>query len=146
MIDPTQPLRPLDFVVQLTEKLGPPEPHVVGVDGDRDISTKGWIIGRGQTIAPGPGEALTGELQRGTDVEILLTAGGTLITTRRSWTRTADGETVSQTGQAHSTPDRAYQWLIKDGKGKLGPASKQAWSQACRSVPPMSELEFEHIK
>jgi hypothetical protein len=53
---------------------------------------------------------------------------------------------VSQTGQAHSTPELAYQWLVKDGKGKLGPASKQAWAHACRNVPPMSGLEFEHIE
>jgi hypothetical protein len=144
MVDLTKPLRPLDFVVQLTEKLGPAEPHVVGVDGDRDISTKGWIVGRGQTIAQELGR--TAELQRGTDVEILLTVGGTLITTRCSWTRGLDGEEVSQTGKPHETPDLAYRWLVNDGKGKLGPASKQAWSEACRTVPPMSGLEFEHVK
>ena len=153
MIDPKQALRPLDFVVQLSQKLGPPQPHVVPIDGVRDISTKGWIVGRGQMTAPPrlkPGQSVTGfssdvELQRGTDVEVYLTAKGTLITTRRSWTRTGGGEEVSQTGQAHETPDSAYQWLLNDGKGKLGPASKQAWSEACRNVPPMAELEFEHV-
>ena len=79
-------------------------------------------------------------------VDILLTKGGRLVTTRRAWTRSADGSrSDSQTSQVNESPARAYQWLVSDGKGKLGPASKEAWVQACRNFPPMAELEFERV-
>ncbi len=140
-IDATKPLAPLDLDTRthLTATLGPSKPHFVGISEGRDIHTAGWTIGLGQI-------GVGGNPTRGTDVEILLTEGGRLITTRRSWTRGADGvDTVSQTGCVHETPAAAYQWLVNDGKGKLGPASKTAWVQACRAVPLMAGLEFERV-
>ena len=144
-VDPAKPLAPLspETVKHLTARLGPAEPCLVTRQGYLDIHVQAWLIGCGETRA----DTGTGEVQRGTTVEIRLTVGGNLVTTRCAWTRTADGSSEdSQTGQVHSTPHLAYEWLIKDGKGKLGPASKDAWVQACRNVPTMSGLEYERVE
>ena len=146
MTDPRKPLAPLDakLVAQLTTTLGPPEPRNFAKDGALDIAVVGaWTIGFGQTVAKSAPQSS----QRGTDVEILLTAGGRLVTTRNSWTRTVDGSSEeSQRSDVHETPDAAYRWLINDGNGKLGPASKAAWVQACRAFGPMAGLEFERVE
>jgi hypothetical protein len=142
--DATKPLSPLDpgTIAHLTEQLGPAERHLLAVSSGRDVYTDGWTIGLGQIAGGGQNSS------RGTDVEIVLTAGGNLVTTRRSWTRSPDGNEsgASATGAVHQTPASAYRWLINDGKGKLGPASKAAWLQACRTLPLMAGLEFEHVE
>lgn len=141
-----KPLAPLpaETVSYLTSKFGPATPTLITRQGDRDIYVDCWLVGRGETLADT--RPRTGEVQRGTTVELRLTVGGFLVTTRTAWTRTADESTESATGQVHSTPDLAYNWLIKDGKGKLGPASKAAWVQACGNVPPMKEFAYERVE
>ena len=143
--DPRKPLSPLDSQVinHLTAALGPPQSCLITRQGDRDIYINAWVVGFGRTTVP----ADSSKVEKGIDVTIRLTAGGALVTTRCAWTRTPDGESQeSQTGQVHTAPDLAYQWLVKDGKGKLGPASKEAWIQACLTVPPMNGLEFERVE
>lgn len=146
MTDPKKPLAPLDpqLVAQLTATLGQPEPRNFAKDGGLDIAVVGaWTIGFGQTLAKRDAQSS----QRGTDVEVLLTASGRLVTTRNSWTRTVDGSREeSQRSEVHETPDGAYRWLVNDGNGKLGPASKAAWVQACRTFGPMAGLEFERVE
>jgi hypothetical protein len=89
---------------------------------------------------------MPGEPHRGTEVEILLTSGGALLTIRRSWQRTRGGDsTLAQFAKAHTTPMDAYNWLVEDGDGWLGPASKQAWTESCRNVPALAGYEFERI-
>lgn len=108
-----------------------------------DIQILGWRIGLGQIAVPGKGSSRS---QRGVDVEIFVTEKGRLVTTRNAWTRAPDGgSSDSQTSQVCETPARAYQWLLDDGKGKLGPASKAAWVMACQTFAPMSGLEIERI-
>ncbi len=147
MVDPTKPLAPLSSqtIAHLTAALGPPQPRNFAKDGGLDIAVVGaWAVGFGRTLAAGNQQS---SVQRGTDVEILLTASGRLVTTRNSWTETADGSREeSQRSEVYETPDGAYRWLVNDGKGKLGPASKAAWVQACRNVPPMSGLEYERVE
>lgn len=140
--DARSSLSPLDphLANHLATTIGPPESVLITRQGDRDIRVDAWTIGRGRTTAPMDAS----RAERGIDVDIRLTVTGHVVTTRRAWTSTPDGGSHdSQTGQVHSTPHLAYEWLLKDGKGKLGPASKQAWVQACKNVPPISGLAFE---
>ena len=134
--DPTKPLAPLspETIAHLNATLGPPTLSFIGISGGRDIRTAAWLIGFGRVEAGGTPP-------RATEVEIRLTEGGNLVTTSRR--RGVD--VLSQTGRVNDTPDSAYRWLLDDGKGKLGPASKQAWVQACRAVPEMAGLEFEDV-
>lgn len=135
--DATRPLAPLDpqVVAHLNSTLGQPRPVFMTIVDNRDIHADCWEIGRGRIETGDP------KAPRFTEVRIWLTPGGTLITNRTNGTRDVE----SGTGCAHATPDRAYQWLVDDGKGKLGPASKAAWVAACRAVPPMADFEFERI-
>lgn len=141
MTDPLKPLAPLPPA--LTATLGPAEPRTFIRPDGLDIQIAGWRIGLGQIGVPGKGSSRS---QRGVDVEIFVTEQGRLVTTRNAWTRAPDGGSHhSQTSQVHETPAAAYQWLLDDGKGKLGPASKAAWVQACQTLAPMSGLEVERI-
>jgi hypothetical protein len=142
MADATKPLGPLDpaLVEHLTQKLGPAESFLLAISaGGLDIHAVGWTVGFGRMEAGG-----TADTKRGTDVTITLTVGGHLVTTRSSWTK---GRTSSHDtrGRANSTPQAAFDWLLEDGGGTLGRASKAAWVQACRAVPPMAGLEFEQV-
>jgi hypothetical protein len=140
MADPLKPLAPLD--PSQIAHLGDPAPWTLPRQGDRDIQFSGWVIGKGEIAADGTDPATA---TRGTTVEILLTKTGRLVTSRTSWTRTDDVCTDSQRSQFHETADAAYRWLIKDGNGKLGPASKIAWTQACRALPALAGFDVEQI-
>lgn len=109
----------------------------MNIQGGKDIYADCWLVGAGRVEA--------GDARRYTEVRIWLTPGGTLITNRTNGTVDGNFTGTSSTGCAHSSPDSAYQWLLKDGKGKLGPVSKEAWVKACRNVPPMAGLEYERI-
>ena len=78
-------------------------------------------------------------------MEIRLTPEGHFVLTRISRSNRRDGNSAGSTGSVRSTPALAYEWLLEDGNGKLGPASKAAWVQACRTVPPMNGLEYERV-
>ena len=135
--DVRKPLAPLspETIAHLNVTLGPPTLHFIGISGGRDIRTAGWLVGFGQVEAGGTPPRVR-------EVQILLTEGGYLVTTSRR--RGVDQ--VSQSGRVNETPDSAYRWLLDDGKGILGPASKQAWVQTCRTVPGMADFEFENVK
>ncbi len=139
--DAKQPLAPLapELIAHLNSTLGQPKPVFMAIIGSRDIHADCWEIGRGRIEAGDP------KARRYTEVKIWLTPGGTLITTKTVGTTDGPVHTDSSTGSPHATPAAAYQWLLDDGKGKLGPASKQAWVTACRAVPPMAEFEYERI-
>jgi hypothetical protein len=139
--DAKKPLAPLDphVVEHLNSTLGKPKPVFMAIVGDRDIHADCWEIGRGRIEAGDP------KARRYTEVKIWLTPGGTLITNCTKGTTDGPIHTDSGTGCAHQTPAAALQWLLDDGKGKLGPASKAAWVAACRAVPPMADFEFERI-
>lgn len=133
--DPKLPLAPLD--PKDTGSLGDVQTWNHPRSQGLDLEIRGWIIGKG--------EAAAGRNRR-TIVEIALTTKGRLITTRRSESRDADGwELHEATGQFHETPERAYAWLLEDGHGKLGPASRAAWVAACRTFAPMNGMEVERV-
>jgi hypothetical protein len=144
MTDATKPLGPLDptLVDHLTQKLGPPESFLLAISaGGLDIRAVGWKVGFGSIEAGGTAR----DMKRGTDVTIRLMVGGQLLTSRCSWTKGPTSSEESQTGRVNSTPQAAWEWLLEDGGGKLGRASKDAWVKACRTVPPMADLEFEQV-
>jgi len=134
--DPRKPLAPLDASVieHLTQRYGPPREFLATIVGNRDIYATAWIVAEHTITA-------TGDAARGTTVTIRLTPGGSLVTTRLTFRPGSE----EQTGAAHATPAGALDWLLADGKGKLGPASKEAWKQACQNVPPMAEFAVERV-
>lgn len=139
----TKSIAPLDpqLAERLSATLGPPEPHIIKRDGDRDLALNAWVIGRGEVRATPDAS----QVERGTTVEIFLTNNGRLLASRTAWTRRPGvAEAVSRyASMPEAMPEALYRWLVQDGKGKLGPASKEAWTQACRNVPPMAGLAVE---
>lgn len=146
MANATKSLAPLDpaLAAHLIASLGPPQPYEVSRDGGLDIVVAGgWTIALAQ-IGSGGGDPSTSP--KGTDVEIILTEKGRLIPTRRTWSRTPDGfSIVEQRSGIFATFQQIYDFLVEDGKGRLGPASKAAWVQACRNVPGFADLQFERV-
>jgi hypothetical protein len=144
MVVVTKSIAPLDpqLAERLTTTLGPPKTHTIERDGDRDLALNAWVIGRGEVRAT-PDAA---KVERGTTVEIFLTDNGRLLASRAAWTRRPGvAEAVSRyASMPEAMPEALYRWLLNDGKGKLGPASKEAWTQACRNVPPMAALAVEN--
>lgn len=141
--DPNVHIGPLsdEIIAHLTAALGQPKSHFLTISEGRDIHALGWTIGIGRlrdrkSMIPGSAE-------RGTDVEIIALKSGNLVTTRRTYSRGSTENIHAATGRVNSTPQAAYNWLLEDGNGKLGPASKQAWVQACQQFPPMKGLEYE---
>ncbi len=136
---PLAPLSPDDIV-----PLGKPATWIVQQDDGLDVEISAWKLGEGAITT---GQA--GKEQRGVVVTIWLTTQGRLLTERRAWTERSasgsepDSSTESIASQFHTTPADALAWLIKDGKGKLGPASKTAWIQSCRTFGPMAGMEIE---
>jgi hypothetical protein len=129
-----------EVIPHLTRTLGPPKEFLLSVQGGRDIYAPGWLVGHGHVEAPAGGDTV-----RTLDVEIRLTPEGNFVLTRTSRSSHREGGAAGSTGAVRSTPALAYEWLLEDGRGKLGPASKAAWVQACRAVPPMNGLEYERI-
>ncbi len=140
--DGTSPLGPRmpEVIDHLTKTLGPPKEFLLSVQGGRDIYAPGWLVGHGHVESP-----RTGDTVRTLDVEIRLTPEGNFVVTRISRSSGPERNSAGSTGAVRSTPALAYEWLLEDGNGKLGPASKAAWVQACRTVPPMNGLEYERI-
>jgi hypothetical protein len=139
----TKSIAPLDphLAERLSATLGPPQPHTIEREGDRDLALTAWVIGRGEVRATPDAS----RVERGTTVEIFLTTNGRLLASRAAWTRRPGvAGTVSRcSSMPEAMPEALYRWLVLDGKGKLGPASKEAWTQACRNVPPMAGLAVE---
>ncbi len=135
MPNPSKPLAPLS--PESVDTLGKPRTWTVERPGNLDIEVSAWKLGEGRIDVGGP------ESRRTTTVEIWLTTKGRLLTVRRASSDVDGVSTVEQASQFHETPASALAWLIADGKGKLGRASKVAWVQACRTFAPMSGMEIE---
>jgi hypothetical protein len=148
-MNPRAELAPLspELVAHLTASLGPPKNHTFARDGGLDLEVIGaWTIGVGRFGDDEKEEPSTRSL-RGTRVEILLTVTGRLVTNRIRWREHVGGSSEeSSTGEVHGSPSQVLDWLLQDGNGKLGPASKTAWREACRNVPAMNGLEFERVE
>jgi hypothetical protein len=132
--DPALPLGPLN--PRDTDPLGAPVTRKFSVVGQLDVERQVWLLGEGEMLIGGKDRATA---ERWTTVEILLTKNLTILTYRESGGRNQ----ASGAFGAHMTPAAALKWLIEDGKGKLGPASKAAWVQACARFAPMRGMDVD---
>jgi len=132
----TKPLAPLS--PESTQPLGATESILVGLDGRLDQRADAWLIGKGAVTTGGPTS------KRETLIRVWLLPAGMLLT-NVTVTTTSDGVSVetASTGRYHETPQGALNWLIEQGKGRLGPASKAAWVMACQKFGPMNGMEHD---
>jgi hypothetical protein len=139
MTDRNQPLAPLN--PETVDTLGPWKTTKTS-----SVPPSGGVGSEITSAVIGTGEAVTGHPpggQRGTVVEIAITTTGTLVTLVRTFTRSSDGHHHEGESRQHlhETPAQALAWLIDDGRGKLGPAAKTAWMQACARFAPMKGMD-----
>jgi len=124
------------------EDFDEPGEHRVERDGDRDLQFAGWMLGEGEH---GTGGEVPSDWTRGITVRVFLTTGGRLITASRRWSRW-EGASETSSAAAHDSPEAALAWLRGDAsKGKLGPASKDAWEAACAAWPQLAGQDVERI-
>lgn len=137
--DRSKPLAPLSPAS--TQPLGEPETIVVAAGGNLDHRIRAWKIGTGKISTGGPTS------KREIEVRIWLLPTGVLLTNVTTRQFGPDGSALDTGhGQYHETPQGALDWLIKDGKGKLGPASKAAWLKACDGTfPPMTDMHIDDL-
>lgn len=127
------------------DELGEPKDFRVWRDGARDFQFRGWLVGEGETGSGGT-SGYKCDWNRGTKISILITTGGRIITAAKSWS-CWQGEGDAYRAAAHKTPDAALAWLTEDSYtgDHLGPASKEAWEQACDAVPSLEGLDVEMV-
>ncbi len=53
---------------------------------------------------------------------------------------------VDARAAVHDTPEAAFTWLVEDNHGKLGPVSKAAWDEACRTWPALRDEDVERVR
>ena len=127
------------------DELGEPKQIRVFRDGDRDLQFRGWKVGKGTTGSGGT-SGYACDWNRGTRVRIWITTGGRIITGAESWS-CWQGEEDRHRAAAHQSADLALAWLRGDSytEDHLGPASKEAWEEACSAVPSLAGLDVEAI-
>jgi hypothetical protein len=127
----------------------PLEEHLLLRDDGLDLRFQGYLVG----VNDHPPH-----MQAGTLVRIFVTRAGKIVTAVHQWRR-ADQRAWSRKGNAgippivrqkntaavHDDPRAAVQWLIEDGKGRLGRSSAEAWKMACQTWPTLRGLDVEEI-
>jgi len=89
----------------------------------------------------------------GTRVSVFVTQKGTLITHIYQWQRKDGfkGEGLAPMKRSrnvagvHVEAQEALAWLIQEGGGELGSASRKAWEMACAKWPPLQGQIVEII-
>jgi len=120
--------------------LGEPEQLIYDRHNDLDVSFIGWVIGIGDH-GKGPVHAWKPEVHlKGVRVEIALTAGGTLV----GWVKRYSPEGDKCDACVAELPEELLRWLRADSGGKLGPATKKAWAQACE-YGPLKAYAFQEV-
>jgi hypothetical protein len=127
-----------------TETLGPTETFKLERDNNLPMQFKGKLLG---TNVTDPDEA------RGTFVSIYVTQSGKIITHVYQWQRIdpweEEGEAPIKRSRSaaavHVQGPEALAWLIQDGGGNLGSASRQAWEAACSNYPALHGQDVEVI-
>ncbi len=130
---------------QGTENLNATHEHRIERDGGRDLTFKGWLIGEG-SHGTGGNSGYESDWTRGVKVYVYLTTGGNLVTAAERWSRW-QGEGGICTAASHKSPSQALAWLKGDSsKGTLGPASKEAWENACDTWGPLKGQDVERVE
>lgn len=112
------------------------EEYLVDRDEGLPLSFQGYFVGQ-NSIDP--------DSRVGTQVKIFVTTGANIITAVHQWQRTDETERHRRRAAVHQTPEHALAWLIEDGNGKLGKASKEAWETACQTWPEFDGKDVERI-
>lgn len=130
---------------QPQDELGEPQDRQVIRDGDRDLRFRGWRVGKG-TTGSGGSSGYACDWNRGTRIRIWITTGGRIVTGAEQWS-CWQGEGETHRAAAHKTPEAALAWLTEDSYtgDHLGPASKEAWEDACTAVPSLAGLDVEMV-
>jgi len=106
-------------------------------DNNRPLQFRGYLIGWNRVDYA--------TVPRGTQVSIFVTRSGKIITAVHQWQRSEKLERQRHDAGVHQTPEDALEWLIQDGNGKLGRASREAWEIACSVWSPLQGHEVEVI-
>jgi len=69
-----------------------------------------------------------------------------VLTSRTTSQSGNDWELLEAYSGIHNTLEGALNWLTEDGDGRLGPASKEAWTNACQMLPGMQGLQLEVVE
>lgn len=85
------------------------------------------------------------DVPRGTCVRVFATKSGRLVTSVWQWQRTERSSRSRRAAAVHDRPEEALAWLVRDGRGLLGHASREAWKRACLAWAPLCGLEVERI-
>jgi hypothetical protein len=127
-----------------SETLGPTETFKLERDSNLPMQFKGKLLGSNVVV---PEDA------RGTFVSIYVTQRGKIITHVYQWQRVdpweGEGEAPLKRSRnsaaVHVNGPDALAWLIQDGGGNLGSASRQAWEAACANYPALHGQDVEII-
>jgi hypothetical protein len=136
--------------IDLSSSLGQPAEHLLPREGDRDLAFTGWLVGEAQQVIGTRFMRADGSdpYRKIVDVQIFVTPGGAIVTACRRFEQPLDASAAraeSVTAAAHRKIEDAIAWLKNDAGGKLGPAGKTAWVNACRSVPELAAQEYERV-
>ena len=110
------------------------QPHRLKRDDARDLAFDGWLLGEGHLRRP----------PVGTVVSIFATCGGKVITHVRQYDEDRGDDT--HRAAVHDSGAEAYDWLVADGGGRLGSASRLAWENATHRLPALEEDAVEVIE
>lgn len=114
----------------------PDEEFMLDRDGQLPLQFVGRLVG---SNACDPG------LPRGTFVQIFITRAGKIVTSVWQWQRAGGRGRERKTAAFHDTPEAALAWLVEDGRGKLGRASCEAWTQASTNTARLRKFAVERI-
>jgi hypothetical protein len=123
----------------------PPRTFRVSRTKEKDLQFDGSLIGQARREVQFPDRSVT--------VSIYATVGGKYITQiERGEVKDSSGPLagVAMPAQSkaavHESGDAAFEWLLADGKGKLGAVSKAAWEEACRNWPMLHGQDIEIVE
>ena len=111
--------------------------YTIERDSNRPLRFQGHLVGFNR-VDP--------ETERGTAVAVFVTRRGKIVTSVHQWQKDAKRERQRHAGAAHDIAEDALAWLIEDGGGHLGRASREAWELACRVWPALEGHEVEVIE
>lgn len=110
-------------------------------DGDLDLAFKGRVIGFGEH---GNNNGPRSNWTRGTYVTLFRTVSNTYIARVHQWTQWDGESSVTRCAVSNAGADLLL-WLKDDAGGKLGPASKEAWEDACSNDDTLEDLDVERV-
>lgn len=106
-------------------------------DDNRPLRFQGYLVGFNE-VNP--------DASRGTAIAVFVTRRDKIVTSVHQWQKDIKRERQRHAAAAHDTAEEALAWLIEDGRGHLGKASKEAWELACQVWPALQGYEVEVVE